>query len=83
MRKTEAKLSKFLSRKISKTKTETSGIAALTFGDLIYDTIRVDQRYLDGANFARPSKDLNSVFKIGKQNISDFEIRGRVGCEDF
>ena len=77
MRKTETKLSKFLSRKISKTKTETSGIAALTFGDLIYDTIRVDQRYLDGANFARPSKDLNSVFKIGKQNISDFEIRGQ------
>lgn len=73
----ETKLSKFLARKISKNKLETSGIAALTFGDLIYDTIRVDQRYLDGADFSRPSKDLSSVFKIGKQNISDLETRGQ------
>ena len=73
----ETKLSKFLARKISKNKLETSGIAALTFGDLIYDTIRVDQRYLDGADFSRPSKDLSSVFKIGKQNISDLDTRGQ------
>ena len=76
MKSQSTKLSKFLERKISKRKIETSGIAALTFGDLIYDTIRVDQRYIDGANFARPSKDLSSIFKIGKQNISDQSTRG-------
>ena len=51
MNKNTTRLSAFLARKVSKTKSETSGIAALTFGDLIYDTIRVDQRYLDGADF--------------------------------
>lgn len=76
MKKTEFRLSKFLLTKISNSEKETLGIASLTFGDLIYDVIRVDQRYLDGANFARPSKDLSSVFKIGKQNLSDLEVRG-------
>jgi len=76
MKKTESRLSKFLLTKISNSEKETLGIASLTFGDLIYDVIRVDQRYLDGANFARPSKDLSSVFKIGKQNLSDLEVRG-------
>ena len=76
MKSQSTRLSKFLARKVSKTKLETSGIAALTFGDLIYDTLRVDQRYIDGADFSRPSKDLSSVFKIGKQNISDQSIRG-------
>jgi|TARA_B110000027_G_C16085621_1_gene285796 hypothetical protein len=76
MQKRHTKLSQFLTRKISKAKIETSGIAALSFGDLIYDTIRVDQRYLDGVDFSRPSKDLNSVFKIGQQNISDFSEKG-------
>jgi hypothetical protein len=71
MRNRPTRLSEFLSRKISKTKIETSGIAALTFGDLIYDRIRVDQRYIDGVDFSRPSKDLSSVFKIGNQNISE------------
>ena len=61
MNKGSTRLSKLLEKKISKRRIQTSGIAALTFGDLIYDTIRVDQRYIDGANFARPSKDLNSV----------------------
>ena len=64
------RLSKFLERKISKRKIETSGIAGLTFGDLIYDIVRVDQSYIDGVNFSRPSKDLSSIFKIGKQNIT-------------
>ena len=40
-----SKLAKFLARRISRKKVEASGIAALTFGDLIYDTVRVDQRY--------------------------------------
>ena len=65
------KMIKFLERKISTEKVETSGIAALTFGDLIYDMVRVDQRYIKGVDFSRPSKDLSSVFKIGKQNISE------------
>ena len=76
MRKESSRLGQFLERKISKRKIETSGIAALTFGDLIYDTIRVDQRYLDGADFSRPSKDLSSVFKIGEQNILDQSAKG-------
>ena len=71
MKKERSKLAKFLERKISTKKVETSGVAALTFGDLIYDMVRVDQRYIDGVNFSRPSKDLSSVFKIGKQNISE------------
>ena len=76
MRQENSRLGQFLERKISKRKIETSGIAALTFGDLIYDTIRVDQRYLDGADFSRPSKDLSSVFKIGEQNILDQSAKG-------
>ena len=83
MNKNTTRLSAFLARKVSKTKSETSGIAALTFGDLIYDTIRVDQRYLDGADFSRPSLDLSSVFKIGKQNISDLETRGQDYLENL
>ena len=71
MRQERSRLAKFLARKISKKKVETSGVAALTFGDLIYDMVRVDQRYIDGVNFSRPSKDLSSVFKIGKQNLSE------------
>jgi uncharacterized membrane protein len=71
VKKNETKLSKFLRRKISTKKVETSGVAALTFGDLIYDMARVDQRYIDGVDFSRPSKDLSSVFKIGKENISE------------
>jgi len=66
-----SKLSKFLRRKVSANKTETLGMSALTFGDLIYDMVRVDQRYISGVDFSRPSKDLSSVFKIGKQNISE------------
>lgn len=83
MNKNTTRLSAFLARKVSKTKSETSGIAALTFGDLIYDTIRVDQRYLDGADFSRPSLDLSSVFKIGKQNISDLETRDQDYLENL
>ena len=72
MKKQErSKLAKFLERKISTKKVEASGVAALTFGDLIYDMVRVDQRYIDGVDFSRPSKNLSSVFKIGKQNISE------------
>jgi len=71
MNKGSTRLSEFLARKISKSKIESSGIATLTFGDLIYDMVRVDQRYIDGVDFSRPSKDLSSVFKIGKQNISE------------
>jgi len=66
-----SKLAKFLERKISTKKVEASGVAALTFGDLIYDMVRVDQRYIKGVDFSSPRKDLSSVFKIGKQNISE------------
>jgi hypothetical protein len=76
VKKSETKLSKFLRRKISTKKLETSGIAAITFGDLIYDMARVDQRYILGADFSRPSKNLSSVFKIGKQNLQDISDRG-------
>jgi hypothetical protein len=38
--------------------------------------VRVDQRYIDGVDFSRPSKNLSSVFKIGKQNISDLSEKG-------
>ena len=69
-----SKLAKFLERKISTKKVEASGVAALTFGDLIYDMVRVDQRYIDGVDFSRPSKNLSSVFKIGKQNISELTL---------
>ena len=65
-----SRLAKFLERKISTQKVEASGVAALTFGDLIYDMVRVDQRYIAGVNFSSPKKDLSSVFKIGKENIS-------------
>ena len=69
MKKEQTELSKFLAKKISKNKSETSGVAALTIGDFIYDMVRVDQRYIDGVNFSTPSKDLSSVFKIGKHNL--------------
>jgi len=71
-----SKLAKFLERKISRKKVEASGIAALTFGDLIYDTVRVDQRYIMGADLARPSENLSSAFKLGKQNIRDIAEKG-------
>ena len=70
MKKEQTELSKFLAKKISKNKSETSGVAALTIGDFIYDMVRVDQRYIDGVNFSTPSKDLSSVFKIGKHNLN-------------
>ena len=66
-----SKLAKFLERKVSTKKVEALGVAALTFGDLIYDMVRVDQRYIDGVDFSSPKTDLSSVFKIGKQNISE------------
>ena len=50
MKKEQTELSKFLAKKISKNKSETSGVAALTIGDFIYDMVRVDQRYIDGVN---------------------------------
>ena len=70
MKKKQTELSKFLSKKISKNIKETTGVAALTFGDFIYDMVRVDQRYIDGVNFSTPSKDLSNVFKIGKHNLA-------------
>ena len=74
--KKQTPLAKFLTRKISTNKIETSGVGALSFGDLIYDMARVDHRYVLGADFSRPSKDLSSVFKIGKQNLMDLSERG-------
>jgi len=64
-------LAKYLKRKISKNKKEALGIAAISFGDLIYDLSRIDPRYILGANFARPSANISSKFKIGKQNLRD------------
>ena len=68
MKKKQTELSKFLAKKISKNKSETSGVAALTIGDFIYDMVRVDQRYIDGVNFSTPRKDLSSVFKMIKKS---------------
>lgn len=71
--KKESALAKFLRRKISKKKKEAAGIAALSFGDLFYDLSRIDPRYVLGANFARPSKNISSKLKIGKQNLKDLK----------
>ena len=75
-RQERSKLAKFLARRISRKKIETSGVAALTFGDLLYDTVRVDQRYIMGADLARPNTSLSSAFKLGKQNIKDIAEKG-------
>ena len=69
-----SELEKFLARKAFNKKAETSGAAALSIGDLIYDTARIDPTYVKGAQFSRPEAvDISSKFKIGKQNIKDME----------
>jgi hypothetical protein len=71
--KKDSALAKYLKRKISKKKKEAMGVAAISFGDLIYDLSRIDPRYVLGANFARPSANISSKFKIGKQNLKDLK----------
>ena len=71
--KKESALAKYLRRKISKKRKEISGITALSFGDLIFDLSRIDPRYVLGANFARPSANISSKLKIGKQNLKDLQ----------
>jgi hypothetical protein len=71
------KLEKYLSTKISTNRKDTAGVAALTIGDLLYDMARVDPLYIRGAQFARPKSDIDSVFKIGKQNLKDISERGQ------
>ena len=69
-----SELEKFLARKAFNKKAETSGAAALSIGDLIYDMARIDPTYVKGAQFSRPEAvDISSKFKIGKQNIKDME----------
>ena len=71
------KLEKYLSTKISSNKKDTAGVAALTIGDLLYDMARVDPLYIRGAQFARPGTDINSILKIGRQNLKDIAKEGQ------
>ena len=62
-----SELEKFLARKAFNKKAETSGAAALSIGDLIYDMARIDPTYVKGAQFSRPEAvDISSKFKIWK-----------------
>ena len=75
MQKASSELKKFLDRKAFNKKAETSGAAALSIGDLIYDMARIDPTYVKGAQFSRPEAvDISSKFKIGKQNINIVSI---------
>jgi|TARA_B100001964_G_scaffold238544_1_gene304236 hypothetical protein len=71
-----SKLEKYLSKKISNNKKDTAGVVGLSIGDLIYDMARVDPLYIKGAQFARPKTDLNSILKIGRQNLKDIADKG-------
>ncbi len=72
-----SKLEKYLSKKISNNKKDIAGVAALSIGDLLYDMARVDPMYIKGAQFARPGTDINSILKIGKQNLKDISEEGQ------
>ncbi len=72
-----SKLEKYLSKKISNNKKDIAGVAALSIGDLLYDMARVDPLYIKGAQFAKPKTDLNSILKIGRQNLKDISERGQ------
>tara|TARA_B110000459_G_C16565189_1_gene473581 strand:+ start:154 stop:1542 length:1389 start_codon:yes stop_codon:yes gene_type:complete len=74
MKKASSELEKFLARKAFNKKAETSAAAALSIGDLIYDMARIDPTYVKGAQFSRPNTDIDTKFKIGKQNIEDSEV---------
>ena len=71
--KKESALAKYLRRKISNRRKEAAGISAISFGDLIFDMARIDPRYVLGANFSRPSANISSKLKIGKQNLKDLK----------
>ena len=71
------KLEKYLSKKISTNRKDIAGVTALTIGDLLYDMARVDPLYIRGAQFARPGTDINSILKIGRQNIKDISEQGQ------
>ena len=71
------KLEKYLSKKISTNRKDTAGVVGLSIGDLIYDMARIDPMYIKGAQFARPKTDLNSILKIGRQNLKDISEKGQ------
>ena len=78
------KLEKYLSKKISTNRKDIAGVAALTIGDLLYDMARVDPLYIRGAQFARPGTDINSIIKIGRQNLKDiYEKTFRNLCSGY
>ena len=72
-KKKPSELEKFLTKKVFNKKAETGAAAALSIGDLIYDMARIDPTYVKGAQFQRPNTDIDTKFKIGKQNIEDTE----------
>ena len=72
-KKKPSELEKFLAKKVFNKKAETGAAAALSIGDLIYDMARIDPAYVKGAQFARPNANIDTKFKIGKQNIEDAE----------
>jgi len=74
--KSSSKFTKFIEKKISLDNKEIATVGVLTVGDMIYDLSRIDQRYIEGANTARPSIDLSSKFKLGAQNVKDLEEKG-------
>ena len=71
------KLEKYLSKKISTNRKDTAGVVGLSIGDLIYDMARVDPMYIRGAQFARPKTDIDSILKIGRQNLKDISEKGQ------
>ena len=73
MKITSSELEQYLNRKVFNKKAETAGVASISIGDLIYDMARIDPTYVSGAQFSRPNSDIDTKFKIGKQNIADNE----------
>ena len=71
------KLEKYLSKKILTKRKDTAGVVGLSIGDLIYDMARIDPMYIRGAQFAKPKTDLNSILKIGRQNLKDISEKGQ------
>ena len=71
----KSRSSKIFKKKNFKKRKEAAGISAISFGDLIFDMARIDPRYVLGANFSRPSANISSKLKIGKQNLKDLKTQ--------
>lgn len=67
---------------ISAKNKETGAYLFLSFGDLIYDTLRVDPRVIDAIDFVRIDN-LSNAFKIGEQEIKDRAIKSLSSLESL